>query len=571
MDIIKLKLELQEIIKQQVMPIYGEQEIIISNSQREGQGDLSCPIALKLAKQFKQNPLQVAQEIASNLPAHWAISKVEVLAPGFINFFLSQKFLTDNLKQQKLLNLPATGKKYVIDYSSPNIAKPLGIHHILSTVIGQAAVNLLKATNNQVVAWNYLGDWGTQFGKLIYAYKQWGDQTVIEKDPINELLKLYVEFHNKAETNPELEDFGRAEFKKLEQGDSENRKLWEWVVKLSKQDLNKVYDKLGGIQFDVFSGEADREGDLPVVIAEGLKEGIFTPGDKGGLIVNLEAENMIPFLVEKSDGATLYSTRDIASVKVRTLDYEATNLLYVVDVAQSLHFEQLFASVKKFSWFKPETALTHLKFGRMSFKDGKMSTRKGNIIHLDDLIEEAVSRSRQIITEKNPELENLEQVAWMVGIGAIKYSVLSQSPETNIVFDWDKIISFEGNSAPYLQYSYARANSILKQAERSEAELNEEVAFEELEINLEEESLMKALLFFEEAVLDAANKLKPHLLANYVFDLCQKFNTFYVKNQVLNCEDKARKQFRLALVDKFCRTNKTGLQLLAGVEVPEKM
>lgn len=565
MNLQQLKAQISTDLSQILAPEFGSQQLAFLNPQLATQGDFSTPICLKLAKQTHQNPLELAAKIAAQLPQNPYIQKVEAVAPGFINFFVSEQFLLEQLKQTELLTPTSSNEHIIIDYSSPNIAKPLGAHIILTTVIGQAAVNLNRACGNKVTAWNYLGDWGTQFGKLIYAYKQWGDRALIETDPINELLKLYVEFHNVAEEKPELEDFGRAEFKKLEDGDPENRELWQWVVEISKRDIQKVYKMLSGIEFDVYSGEADREQDLPVILKEGIEQGIFTKGENGSLIVDLEAEKLNPFLVQKSDGATLYSTRDIASVKTRSLVHNGTKLIYVVDVAQSLHFQQLFATVKKFDWFKPETELIHLKFGRMSFKDRKMSTRKGNIIHLETLIQEAISRAKEIILEKNPNLENLDEVARIVGVGSIKYSILSQSPETNVVFEWEKIISFEGNSAPYLQYCYARANSILAQTTLSDFNAST------ISANPEELELLKHLTSFQEIVEDACHKLKPHLLANYLFELCQKFNSFYSKSQVLNCPDQNLQQFRLNLVSKFCQTNKLGLNLLAGIEVPTKM
>jgi len=602
----QLAQEISEIISihfaQEKQETQEKQEAQFLKPQHQDQGDFSTPVSLKIAKQTKQNPLEVAKNIAAEIKPNPYIEKVEIAAPGFINFFLAKTFLLENLQDHQLLNQSTQKETIIVDYSSPNIAKPLGIHHILSTVIGQAAVNLNRAQGHQVIAWNYLGDWGTQFGKLIYAYKNWGDKATIEQDPINELLKLYVEFHNQAETNPELEAHGRQEFKKLEQGDTENRQLWTWIVELSKQDLEKVYQKLHGIHCDIFSGEADREPDLPKIIQEGLTQKVFTKGENNSLIVDLEDQKMIPFLVQKSDGATLYSTRDIASIKLRLANHQATKLIYVVDVAQSLHFQQLFATVKKFDWFKTSNQTTeqnrqiqgaqskaveqtstetiknkqatpeliHLKFGRMSFKDGKMSTRKGNIIHLQDLIDEAIHRAKKIILEKNPNLENLDQVAEIIGVGSIKYSVLSQSPETNIVFDWDKIISFEGNAAPYLQYSYARANSIVNQAEKPQATTTN---FDQTKLTFqpEETALLKHITQFADAVEDSATKLKPHLLANYLFELCQNFNSFYTQCPVLNCPDPDTRNFRLALSTKFCQILKEGLNLLAGIQVPEKM
>lgn len=538
-------------------------------------GHLSTNIAMKSAKNLKIAPNKLANDLVNflqNLKIP-EISQILVAGPGFINFYLTSDFLLKAVKKGNLalITQQSDPDTVVVDYSAPNIAKPLGIHHVLSTVIGQAVVNLLRATENNVIAWNYLGDWGTQFGKLVYAYKNWGDKNIIEKDPINELLKLYVKFHDEALNNPELEDFGRLEFKKLENKDEENLKIWRWIVDLSKQDLEKVYNKLGGIKFDVFSGEADRESELKEIIAQGLSEGVFTNGEKGSVIADLSDQNMVPYIVQKSDGATLYSTRDIASVKHRIEKYNANRLVYVVDTAQNFHFKQLFAVAPKFSWFKANTKLEHLEFGRMSFADGKMSTRKGNILLLDSILDQAILKAKEIILQKNPNYdpELLNETASIIGIGSIKYSVLSQAPETNIVFDWNKIISFEGNSAPYLQYSVARANSILKQTKYYKEELFnnwEDLEQEEVqELFKQEQELIFNLLKFDYTVKLAAVKLKPNLLANYLYELAKEFNSFYVANPILN------NPLRELTTFQFSQIMTKGLNLLAGIQVPEKM
>lgn len=530
-------------------------------------GHLSTNIAMKSAKLLKIAPQKLAADLVLYLQSQniAGISHMLVAGPGFINFYLTPEYLVNALQDNDLAELTKANnpETVVVDYSAPNIAKPLGIHHVLSTVIGQSVVNLLRAKANKVIAWNYLGDWGTQFGKLVYAYKQWGDKSVIEKDPINELLKLYVKFHDEAEKNTELEDFGRLEFKKLENKDPENYAIWEWIVELSKQDLQKVYSKLGGINFDIYSGEADRESELKQIIEDGLKEKVFTVGEKEAIIADLTSQNMVPYIVQKSDGATLYSTRDIASVKHRIQEYGATRLVYVVDTAQNFHFKQLFAVVPKFSWFNPSTKLEHLEFGRMSFADGKMSTRKGNILLLDTILDEAILKAKEIILQKNPDYDKalLNETAEIIGIGSIKYSVLSQAPETNITFDWNKIISFEGNSAPYLQYSVARANSILKQVSVTELQNPHDIK----DANEQELEFIFELLKFDNVVTLSASKLKPNLLANYLYDLARGFNSFYVSNPILN------NKLRELLTMQFRNIMSIGLDLLAGIKVPTKM
>ncbi len=528
-------------------------------------GDLTTNVALQLAAEDKSNPRETAQELAEKLELPEEISKVEVAGPGFINFTYSDGYLLDLLRNpEAILDNKTEDQTIVVDYSQPNVAKPLMAHHLLSTIIGQSVVNIFKAKGNKVVSVNYIGDWGTQFGKLIYAYRQWGDHDDIEKDPIPELLALYVRFHNEAEKDPELDERGREEFKKLEEGDPENLKLWEWIVEVSIREIERLYALLGGIKFDSYRAEAACRDDLPALIESGLKLGIFEAGEGGSLIVNLDAEGLIPFLVQKTDGTTLYSTRDLETVRYRLEEYKPNKIIYVVDVAQKLHFEQVFASVEKFPWYSPETDMKHLIFGRMRFRDGKMSTRKGNVIQLEEILEEAITRATKIIDEKNPDLENKEEVARQVGIGAVKYSIVSQSPESDLVFDWDKIISFEGNSAPYLQYSHARAASILRQEQPGKLP-------KEYNLSPEEALVIRDAVAFKHVIDEAAGKLKPNIIATYLYELSQNFNGFYTKCPVLSEENPDTKQVRLAIVSLFASLMKEGLSLLGGIEAPEQM
>lgn len=561
----KIKSNLKQLISARCADLGYQVDVEFIKTQSAEHGDFSTNAAMKVAKANQQNPIELATQIVSSLVLPDEIKKAEIAGPGFINFTLSKEFLLETLSSNLIPTEEVDPRLVIVEYSQPNVAKPLGIHHLLSTVIGQSVFNLLKAVGYNVFAWNYIGDWGTQFGKLIYAYKNWGDKNLIEKDPIKSLLTLYVEFHEKAENDPTLEDLGRAEFKKLEEGDLENRKIWEWVIEVSKKDFMQLYELLGGINFDTFSGESSLENYLPELLQEGKDLGIFVHGEKDSFIVNLEKQNLPPLLVQKSDGATLYATRDIASVKFRIQNYNPQKIIYVVDVAQSLHFKQFFAVSKMLPWYNNDLELHHLSFGRMSFKDKKMSTRKGNIIYLEEVISEAIERSMKIIEEKNPNIKNKNEIARTVGIGSLKYSVLMQSPDTNIIFDWDKIITFDGNSAPYLQYTYARAKSILRQ------NTHEIIIAKYTEFNNDEENILRHFAKFGETVSEAATKYKPNILATYLFELAQLFNSFYAKYKV-NAETVPEiRNFRLCLVQKTAEAIKSGLHLLGGIEVVEEL
>lgn len=453
--------------------IVQKAEIEVPNESNHG--DYSSNVALKLGKRLAKSPRQLAEEIIAALPKFEFIEKIEIAGPGFINFHLSSKHLQqelDKIIKQKSsfgrLNI-GQNQKLLVEYSSPNIAKPLGAHHLLTTIIGQVLADLLKFAGYDVVKLNWLGDWGTQFGKLIYAYKQWGDAEIVKKDPLNELLKLYVKFHQQEEIDPSLEDKGREEFKKLEEGDEESMKLWQWIKDLSIEAVEKIYNQLG-VKFDEYLGEQMYLNSAKNLIEEGKQRGIIIEGEKGALIVPFEDEKMPPLMMQKADGTTLYASRDLASEKDRMERFKPAKCIHVVDVAQSLHFKQLFETVRKFGFVEKNedgtegTELIHISFGRMNLPEGKMSTRRGEIIILEEMIKEAVERSSKMITEKSHDLTQLEQesIAEKMAVSAIKYNIISQNRETNMTFDWDKILSLEGNSGPYLQYACARALSILR-------------------------------------------------------------------------------------------------------------
>ena len=569
-----LKQQLRKVVEHAVsksFPKLPYTPIEIDYPSQSDHGDYASSTALKLAKELGLRPQEIAQKILPNIDSD-LIEKVETAGPGFINFFIHQQYLDSELqkilKEKDKYGLSKIGKNktVIVEYSSPNIAKPLGVHHLLSTVIGQSICNIFHQLGFTTKSINHIGDWGTQFGKLICAYKKWGSKESIEKDPVNEMLKLYVRFHDEAEKDPKLEDAARHEFKIFEEGDKENKKLWEWFVAESIKDINKTYDRLGGIHFDHTMGESFYEDKMSDLVEDGKKRGIFEKGDDGAYIVKYDDPNMAPLVIQKKDGSTLYSTRDFATLRYRINEWHPAKILYVVDIAQTLYFKQLFDAAKRFPWYHGEGE--HVWFGRMRSADGQMSTRKGTIVLLNDLLEEAVTRSLKIIEEKNPDLKNKEEVAKTIGIGAVKYSILSQNRTTEIVFDWDKMLAFDGNSSPYLQYTYARAKSILR---KSETPSTTSSAFPDPDDTLARiRAVIRLFPKFAEQIAFAAKEYKPNIISNYLYELAQAFNAFYNSVPVLSCTNAEERDFRLNLVRATSQVLKNGLGLL-GIDVVEEM
>lgn len=549
--------------------------IELSVPSTSSHGDYACNIALKLAKELGLKPDKIAEAIIKHLDEPELLEKVEIAGPGFINFFISKEYLQHEMRKiitekgaygsSKIGN----NKTVLLDYSSPNIAKPLGVHHLLSTIIGQSIYDIFKFLGFDCVSINHIGDWGTQFGKLIAAYKKWGSKEEIEKDPINEMLKLYVKFHDEVEKNPDTENEGREEFNKFEKGDKENQELWKWFVKESLKDLDKTYKKLGAVHFDKVMGESFYEDKLQDILEDGKKREIFVRGEEGAFIVKYDDSNMPPMVVQKKDGASLYSTRDFATLRYRVQQWHPLRILYVVDSAQSMYFKQLFKAAERFPWYHGEAE--HIAFGRMSFPDGQMSTRKGNIVRLDDVIDEAIVRAQKIIEEKNANLENKDLVAAVLGVGAIKYNILSQNRSTDITFEWDKMLSLEGNSAPYLQYTYARGRSIIRKSTRKEGKEAAENPMKDPE-NTEEKTweLIRMFPKFSEIIATSAQEYKPNLLATFLYEFAQVFNSFYHGIPVLRAEKEETRRFRLKVVQCAGQILKNGLELL-GIDVIEEM
>lgn len=540
---------------------------LIEIPPKSDMGDFAFP-CFQLARVMRKAPNMIAEELASKLNKE-GFERIENLGP-YVNFFVDKEAFTKNAIETVLTEGEDYGKSNIgegktvcVEYSSPNIAKPFHVGHLFSTSIGNSLYKLFKEEGYDVVGINHLGDWGTQFGKLISAYNRWVDEEALEKDAISELLRIYVKFHDEAEKDPSLVDEGRMHFKRLEEGAEEETALWKRFRELSLKEFNRVYDLLG-IKFDSLAGEAFYNDKMQVVIDE-LKEKNLLTESNGAQVVMLDEYNMPPCIVLKGDGATIYATRDLAAANYRKNTYDFDKCVYVVGTPQALHFKQVFKTLELTGkdWAKD---CVHVGFGLVKFADGGMSTRKGKVVLLDDLLSEAVSKTLEIINEKNPELENKEEVAKKIGIGAVIFTYLKNSREKDIIFDWKEILSFEGETGPYVQYSYARGNSILERA--GEVDLTN-VDYSKLN-SKEEFELIKSLESFKKNIHLAIEKFEPSVMSRYVIEVAKLFNKFYNAHSVLNLEDEELKKARLALVKASLQVIKNGLGLL-GIEVVEKM
>lgn len=556
----------------------GDAVVELSVPEEPKFGHYSTNVAMRLAKAQGKKPLDLAHELALKIAAgapSGFFEKVEAVAPGFINFWLSRETVQKEfaaVARTKDFGRSAagTGEKIIVEYSSVNIAKPFHLGHLRNTIIGDAVANILDVSGYKVVRWNYLGDWGTQFGKLIAAYKAWGRKEDIEKNPIEELQELYVRFHAEAAANPEFEKQGQAEFQKLESGDKENRKLWEWFKKESLVAFEKIYAQLG-VAFDVWIGESDFEGEMKSTVSDLLKRGVAERSE-GAIVIRLDEYNFQPALIEKSDGASLYLTRDIANLRYRLKKYTPTKVLYVVGNEQSFQFEQLFAVAKKLALDSAE--LRHIKYGLVLGETGKkFSTRRGDSVAVQEVLAKAIGLARGIVEEKARDLspDEKNEVAEAVAIGALKYNDLKENRLSDIVFDWEKMLDFSGDSGPYLQYTYARLRSILRKAadelgvKKYDAKEHAKELHSDVEI-----ALMRKIFEFPDVVHAASDLYATSILAAYLYKLAVAANKFYETTPILKDENAPRREGRLALVETAARTLRDGLALL-GIKTPEKI
>lgn len=560
----------KKIVAEQIAKTVGEHlsvdEIVsmIEVPKYANQGDLAFP-AFTLAKVLRKAPQAIAAEIVEAV-SDKHIARAEAMGP-YANFFLERSAFADEVLKE-VLELGehygdwdyGQGRKVVIDMSSPNIAKPMSMGHLRSTVIGNAIANLEKKVGYEPIRINHLGDWGTQFGKLIEAYKLWGSEELVKADPIAELIKLYVRFHEEAELDPTLDDKGRAWFKKLEDGDAEAVRLWEWFRSESLKEFNRVYDLLG-VTFDSYNGEAFYNDKMDVVV-DMLEDANLLKVDNGATIVDLEKYDLPPALIKKSDGATLYMTRDLAAANYRKNTYDFAKCIYVVGMEQSNHFKQLKAVLKELNLPWSEN-IVHIPFGLITLNGKKLSTRKGKIILLEGVLKEATELALKQIEAKNPSLENKEAVAHAVGVGAVIFHDLKNDRTNNFDFALEEVVQFEGETGPYVQYTHARAMSILRKANHT---VDTQAAFSLTDDDAWE--VLKLIENYPNVVRFAEEKCEPSAIAKFVINLAQAFNKYYAHTKVL-VEDEAFNS-RIALVQTTASLLKQGLALL-GVAAPDEM
>lgn len=532
-------------------------------------GDFAFP-CFKLAKTMKKAPNIIASELAEKIEKKEFIDNIQVVN-AYINFYVSksiyvEKVLTNVLNEKDNFGNSNMGKDktVIIDYSSPNIAKPFHIGHLRSTVIGNSLYKIYKKLGYNVVGINHLGDWGTQFGKLIVAYKKWGNKELVEKDDIKELSKIYVKFHEESEKDKSLEDEARLWLVKMQEGDKEALDLWKWFCDISMKEFERVY-KMLNISFDSYAGESFYNDKMQPVVDELFEKDILVESE-GAKIVDLEPYNMPPCLILRSDGGTLYPTRDIAAAFYRKKEYNFEKCLYITALDQNLHFAQWFKVIELmgYDWAKD---LVHIPFGLVSLNDGKLSTRKGHVVLMEDILNHAIEKTKNIIEEKNPNLENKEKIAKDVGIGAVIFNDLFNSRVKNVVFDLERMLNFQGETGPYVQYTHARACSILEKEE-----FNEDL-LKNIDYNLICDKysfeLVKTLSQYPDKIVDASNKYEPFIITRHLVNVCQAFNKFYDENNIKNSETDL-KNARLTLVYATKTIIANGLYLL-GINAPEKM
>lgn len=529
-------------------------------------GDLCIP-CFKLAKQMKKSPVVIAEEIAASVVKSDMIESVSAVA-GFVNFkFDNAKFAA--LTLDKVLNegenygksKEGEGKTVCIDYSSVNIAKPFHMGHLLNTALGGAIYRIYSALGYNVVGINHLGDWGTQFGKLIVAYKLWGNKQEIDKRGVRALVEIYVRFHKEEEKNPSLGDEARAWFKAIEQGDKEALQLFEYFKEITLKEVNRIYDRLH-IKFDSYAGESFYNDKMQPVLDELTAKGILQESE-GAKVVKFDGDTMPPCLLQRSDGATLYATRDMAAAFYRKNTYDFYKCLYVVAYQQNLHFQQVFKvlDIMGCDWAKD---MIHVAHGMVSLESGAMSTREGNVVFLEDVLNTVVAKAKKVIEEKNPNLENKDTVAEQIGVGATVFGVLYSNRIKDMVFSIDKVLNFEGETGPYVQYTYARCNSLFDKC----GDVGTDVDFSGLD-NSACKAVVAILDKYPQILKESAKKFEPSVVTRYAIDLAQAFNKFYFECKI-STEREGIKNSRLLLTKATRQVLGNALALL-GIETPQKM
>jgi len=553
--------DIYEVLKDQGI---NKQDIVIEKPKDMKLGDFSLP-CFNYSKVLKKNPNDIAEYIKQNIDKD-EYEKVEVIG-GYLNIFLNKKDTLINLLNKILeeknhygnLNI-GSDKTVVIDYSSPNVAKPFTVGHLRSTIIGNALKKIFKKLGYKVIGINYLGDWGTQFGKLIYAYENWVDEEAMKENPIRELKRLYVKFHDEAEKNKKLDDIAREYFKRLENGNEEYINLWKYFVDISLKDFNKMYEMLGITDFESITGESFYNDKMNSVIEELKAKGLLEK-DEGAMIVRLD-DNLPPALIQRSDGASLYITRDLTALFHRKKEYNFDEALYVVGNEQTLHFTQLKKVLEKmgYDWYKD---IHHISFGMILDNGKRMATRKGKGVELIDVLNDSINLAQKYIEEKNPNLENKEEISKIIGVGAVIFNDLKTYRKNDVDFNLENILKFEGETAPYICYTYARIKSLLigisiDKINNINVDINDYI----WDIVLE-------MLKFEEVIIQAKENYDPSEIAKYLIDLAQKFNKFYGAERIIT-DNKEETEIKSLISESVSIILKEGMNLL-GIKIPEKM
>ncbi len=548
----------------------GGVDLGVSPTNNDKFGDYQCNAAMVLSKQQKKAPRQIAQEFAEAATLPEFVEKIEIAGPGFINFFLSNEALARHIEAVE--NDPhlgteqvGKGKTVIIDYSSPNVAKSMHIGHIRSTVIGNAIDRLYRFLGYNVIADNHLGDWGTQFGLMLVGYREFVDEKALAQAPVEELERIYVASYNKSQEDASWRELAKAELVKLQRGDAENRALWEKFIELSIGEFNTIYDRLG-VKFDLYRGESFYNDRLPKIIEQLQAKGLATESD-GALIVDLEEDKMPICIVRKSDGGYNYATTDLATVESRIEEFDPEYIIYVTDERQQLHFKQFFKISEKLGL---KANLVHVWFGLMRLPEATFSTREGNVIKLAALLDEAESRALAMVKSSSPDMPEDQQkdLAKAIGIGAIKYTDLSQNPQSLVTFTWEKALNMQGNSAPYLQYAYARISSVYDKFHAQYPSVDLKACSINIEHEIERKLAIK-LSRFPAAVRAATENHSPNIMAEYLYDLAQIYSSFYQNVPFLKAEEGVRES-RIRLCRSTAATLKQALDLL-GIETRERI
>lgn len=567
-------IDFKEIIAKKINNIVNLDETNIYNNleipPKQDMGDYAFPCFV-LSKELKKSPQIIAEEIKDKIELDENISEIKVVG-GYLNFYLNKEYFIKNVLNEvaeKKDNYGSSnignGKNIVIDYSSPNIAKPFHIGHLRSTVIGNSIYKIYKYLGYNCIGINHIGDWGTQFGKLIEGYKRWGNEYNIEENPIDELTKIYIRINNLCKEDESVLEDCRNNFKKLEDGDEYCVNLWKKFKELSLKEFERIYDLLD-VHFDSYNGEAFYSDKMQEVVDILERKGLLVESE-GAKVVDLSEQGMIPCIIEKSNGSTTYATRDLAAIMYRAREYDFNKAIYLTSYEQILHFKQIFEVAKMLDLDKKYTSnLIHAPFGMVQLKTGKMSTREGIIVKLEDLLNESITRVKAIIENKNPNLENKEEIAKQVGIGAVIFNDLYNNRIKDEVFDWDIMLNFNGETGPYMQYIYVRTKSILEKA--GYVPKIEDVDFSLLN-NDTAYKIIKLIYSFQDTIIQAAEKYEPYIIARYLINLAQSFSTFYNENKILG-EEKKVQDTRVYLTYAVGNVLKIGASLL-GIKMPDRM